>query len=63
MSLIQLAILIIAIVAVIAIVGWFLKSSEITIPKPVLIALYAIAAILAILLVADVAGIGPGIIN
>jgi hypothetical protein len=63
MSIVQLAVLIIVIVAVIAIVGWFLRSSGITIPQPLMIAVYAVLAIIAILLVANLAGIGPAIIR
>jgi len=63
MSIIQLAILIIVLVAVVAIVAWFVRSSGIVIPQPVLIALYAILAILGILLVANLAGMGPPILR
>lgn len=59
MDLVGLAIFIVVVVAVIAIVGWFVRSSGITIPQPFLIALYAVLAIVCILVVANLAGIGP----
>lgn len=63
MTLVQLAILIIVIIAVVAIVVWFVRSSGLTIPQPLVIAFYAILAILAIILIANLAGIGPPIIR
>lgn len=60
MNLVHLAIVLIVIIAIVAIVLWFLRSSGIAIPEPVKIALYAVLAILAILFVADLAGVGPG---
>ena len=59
MDIVSLAILIIVIVAVVAIVIWFLNKSGIVIPEPVKIALWAVLAIIAILFVANLAGIGP----
>jgi hypothetical protein len=60
MGLVELAILIIVIVAVVAIVAWFVRSSGIAIPQPLMIAFYAIAAILAILLVVRMTGVWGG---
>lgn len=62
MSIVQLAILLIVIIAIVAITAWFVRSSGVTIPQPVMIALWAILAILMILLVANLAGIGPPIV-
>lgn len=59
MPLIQIAIGIIVIVAVIAIASWFVRSSGVVIPRPIMIALYAVIAIVAILFVASLAGMGP----
>lgn len=59
MLVVQIAITVIVIVAVIAIVVWFVRSSNITIPQPIKIALYAVIAIVAILFVASLGGIGP----
>jgi hypothetical protein len=63
MGLVQLAILLVVIVAVIAIVGWFVRSSGLSIPQPLMIAVYAVLAILAIIFVANLAGIGPPILR
>jgi hypothetical protein len=62
-NLVSLAIFIVVIVAVVAIVLWFVRSSGVTVPKPIQIALYAIIAIVAILFVASLAGIGPPILR
>lgn len=59
MSIVTIAILFIVIVAIVAIVGWFVRTSGVSIPQPILIALYAILAIVMILCVANLAGIGP----
>ena len=59
MDIINLAILVIVIVAVCAVVAWFVKSSGLTIPQPLLIVLYAALAIIAILVLAGLAGLGP----
>ena len=59
MDIINLAILVIVIVAVCAVVSWFVKSSGLTIPQPLLIVLYAALAIIAILVLAGLAGLGP----
>jgi len=56
---IQLAITVIVLVAIIAIVYWFINHSGIAIPRPFLIAIYAVIAILAILFLASLAGVGP----
>jgi len=61
MNLLHLAIAIIVFVAVFAIVAWFIKYSELVIPKPVMIAIYAAVAIIAILVIASLAGFGPAI--
>jgi len=58
-DIINLAILVIVIVAVCAVVAWFVKSSGLTIPQPLLIVLYAALAIIAILVLAGLAGLGP----
>lgn len=57
MDLVGLAIALIVIIAVLAIGYWFLKASGLPIPQPVLIALYAIVAIVCILVVVHYAGI------
>lgn len=57
MDLIGLAIAIIVIVAVIAIVVWFVKSSGIVIPQPLLVAIYAILAIVAIVCIVHFSGV------
>ena len=57
MDLVSLAIGIIVLVAVIAIVAWFIRSSGVTIPQPFLIAIYAVLAIVCILVVANLAGV------
>jgi hypothetical protein len=64
MGLVEFVILIIVVVAVIAIGAWFVRSSGITIPQPLMIAFYAIAAILAILIVVRAAGLwgGPAVV-
>lgn len=59
MDIVSLAILVIVIVAVVAIVIWYVRRSGIVIPEPLMLALWAIIAILAILFVASLAGIGP----
>lgn len=61
MDLISLAVLVVVIVAVVAIVAWFVRSSGVAIPQPVLIALWAILAIVMILAVASLAGVGPNL--
>ncbi len=58
MDLIGLAIAIIVLVAVCAVVVWFVRSSGITIPQPLLIVIYAVLAIFAILFLVHFAGIG-----
>lgn len=63
MGIVELAILLVVIVAIVAIVAWFVRSSGVTIPQPVLIACYAILAIIAILFVANLAGLGPPILR
>ena len=63
MSIISLAIVVVVLVAVAAIVVWFVRSSGITIPQPLLIVIYAVVAIVAILLIASLAGVGPRIVT
>lgn len=58
---IRLVVLLIVIVAVVAIAAWFVRSSGVVIPRPLMIAGYAVVAIIAILFVAGLAGIGPGL--
>lgn len=63
MNLIGLAIAIVVIVAVVAIVTWFVRSSGISIPQPFLVVIYAVLAIVAILVIANLAGLGPAVIR
>jgi hypothetical protein len=63
MDLISLAILVIVVVACIAIVAWFVRSSGLTIPQPLLIVCYAALAIVAILVLVGLAGMGPMAVN
>lgn len=63
MGIVELAILVIVVVACIAVVAWFVRSSGLTIPQPLLIVLYAAGAILCILLLVGLAGMGPMAIN
>lgn len=63
MNLVSLAIAVVVIVAVAAIVLWFVRASGVSIPEPIKIALYAILAIVAILVVANLAGLGPAVIR
>lgn len=58
MDIVGLCITIIVVVAICAICAWFVRSSGLTIPQPILIAVYAVLAILAILFVAHYAGVG-----
>ena len=59
MGIVELAILIVVVVAVCGIVIWYIRRSGIVIPEPLMLAFWAIVAILAILFVASLAGIGP----
>lgn len=59
-NVVSLAIWLILIIAIAAVVFWFQRESGITIPQPLRIVLLAVVAILAILLLADLAGVGPG---
>lgn len=59
MGIIQFAILVVIVIAVVAIVAWFLRSSGLTIPQPLMIVAYALLAVFAILLLAGLAGWGP----
>lgn len=63
MGIVSLAILLVVVVAVVAIVAWFVRKSGVNIPQPFLIAAYAFLAILAILLVANLAGLGPPVVR
>lgn len=58
-TLVNIAILIVVVVAVYAIVRWFLSKTGTVIPQPVLIAIYAIVAIIAIIFVAGLLTGGP----
>jgi hypothetical protein len=62
-GIVQLAVLVVVVIAIVAVVAWFVRSSGIAIPQPLLIVLYAAAAILCILLLASLAGLGPVDIN
>jgi hypothetical protein len=55
---IDLAVTLIVLVAVAAVVAWFVRASGITIPQPLLIAVYAVVAVLVILFLARFAGVG-----
>ena len=59
-DLVNLAIYLVVLIALAAIVWWFVQQSGIVIPKPLMIVVYAVLAILCILLLADLAGVGPG---
>jgi hypothetical protein len=63
MDIISFAILVIVIIAVVAIVYWFTTKSGIVIPQPLMIVLWAVVAIVCILLVANLAGLGPRVIR
>lgn len=63
MNLVSLAIWVVVIVAVCAIVVWFINRSGLVIAEPVKIALLAVVAILAIIVVANIAGTGPVILR
>lgn len=58
MNIVGLVITFIVIIAVVAIFWWFLQKSGIPIPQPVQIAMWAILAIVAILVIARFAGLG-----
>jgi hypothetical protein len=51
------------VIAIVAVVAWFVRSSGVAIPQPLLIVLYAAAAILAIVVLAGLAGMGPMVVN
>lgn len=59
MDIFRFLILIVVIAAVVAIVGWFLRKSKVVIPYPVMIVFYAVLAIVAILFLVSLAGMGP----
>lgn len=63
MDIVSIAIAVIVVIAVVAITWWFVKRSGIPIPEPVVIALWAIIAIVAILFVANLAGLGPAVVR
>lgn len=58
MDFVGLAILVVVIVAVVAIVAWYVRKTGIVIPQPVLIVFWAAIAIIAILVIASLAGLG-----
>ena len=57
MSLISLAIAVVVLIAIAAVVSWFVKSSGVVIPQPLLIVIYAAIAVIAILFLARLAGV------
>jgi hypothetical protein len=59
MSIVQLAVVLVVIIAIAAVVAWFVRSSGIAIPQPLLIVIWAAVAIIAILFLAGLAGMGP----
>jgi hypothetical protein len=63
MGLIQFAIAVVIVVAVVAVVLWFVRSSGVAIPQPLLIIGYAVVAVVAILFLAGLAGWGPVAVN
>lgn len=58
MDIVSLAIWVIVVIAVIAVVYWFTRASGVVIPQPLLIVLYAVIAIVAIIFLARIAGLG-----
>ncbi len=63
MDLISLAIFLVVVVAVAAVVYWFVNKSGVVIPQPLKIVLYAVVAVVAILFLANLAGLGPPIVR
>lgn len=63
MDLIRFAVLVVVLVAVCAIVAWFVRRSGLVIPQPLLIVIYAVVAIVAILLIAQLVGVGPAVLR
>ena len=59
MDIVKFAIILIVIVAVVAVVGWFIRSSGVAVPQPVWVVIYAVCAIVAILFLVGLAGMGP----
>jgi hypothetical protein len=59
MSIVQLAVVLVVVIAIAAVVAWFVRSSGITIPQPLLIVIWAAVAIIAIIFLASLAGMGP----
>ncbi len=57
MDIISLLVTIIVIVAIIAVFRWFLTSSGVAIPQPLVIVAYAVIAIIAILFLAQYIGV------
>jgi hypothetical protein len=57
MGLISLAITAVVIIAVVAVVHWFYTKSGVAIPRPVMICVYAIMAVIAIVFLARLAGV------
>jgi hypothetical protein len=62
-DLVSLALVVIVVVAVAAIVYWFVNKSGVAVPQPVKIALYAVLAIVCVLVVANLAGLGPPLVR
>lgn len=60
-NVLHLVVVLILVVAAVAVLQWFVSYSGVNIPKPVMIVLYAAVAILAILFLAGLAGVGPGV--
>lgn len=58
MGLVDLAIWLIVLIAIAAIVTWFVRASGLTIPQPLLVVVYAVLAVVAILMLARFAGVG-----
>ncbi len=57
MDIVGLAIFLIILIAICAVVMWFVRSSGLTIPQPLMIVIYAVIAIIAIVFLAHFAGV------
>ena len=62
MDIVTLAVVLVVVIAIVAIVLWYLRRTGIVIPEPIRIAGLAVVAILAILFVASLAGVGPRVL-
>ncbi len=60
---VNLALTAIVLIAVAAIVMWFVRSSGVVIPQPVMIVIYAVVALVMIIILADLIGRGPGLLS